>query len=223
MKRSASALGVLLACIAGSAYAADLPAPPTPYSKAPPIVSPLTNWSGFYIGAMGGYGSENTDDPLGIKGGFGGGTVGYNWQFANFVAGIEADGAFADINNSASAVVGGIPITATAKIDALATVRGRFGVAFDQVLLYGTGGFALADTKVSASSPTVGVSDTKTLTGWTAGAGVEWMFLPRWSLKAEYLYRSFSGTTFFASQLPPGIATGTLNINSGQFGINYHF
>jgi outer membrane immunogenic protein len=191
MKRSASALGVLLACIAGSAYAADLPAPPTPYSKAPPIVSPLTNWSGFYIGAMGGYGSENTDDPLGIKGGFGGGTVGYNWQFANFVAGIEADGAFADINNSASAVVGGIPITATAKIDALATVRGRFGVAFDQVLLYGTGGFALADTKVSASSPTVGVSDTKTLTGWTAGAGVEWMFLPRWSLKAEYLYRSF--------------------------------
>jgi outer membrane immunogenic protein len=187
------------------------------------MVSPLTNWSGFYIGAMGGYGSENTDDPLGIKGGFGGGTVGYNWQFATFVAGIEADGAFADINNSASAVVGGIPITATAKVDALATVRGRFGVAFDQVLLYGTGGFALADTKVSASSPTVGISDTKTLTGWTAGAGVEWMFLPRWSLKAEYLYRSFSGTTFFVSQLPPGIPTGTLKINSGQFGINYHF
>jgi outer membrane immunogenic protein len=223
MKRSTSALGVLLASIAGSAYAADLPAPPTPYSKAPALVSPLTNWSGFYIGAMGGYGSENTNDTLGIKGGFGGGTVGYNWQFNTIVAGLEADGAFADINSSATAVVGGIPISATAKLDALATVRGRIGVAFDQILFYGTGGFALADAKISASAGLVGVSDTKTLTGWTAGAGVEWMFLPHWSLKAEYLYRSFSGTTFFAAQFPPGISTGTLNINSGQFGINYHF
>ena len=49
------------------------------------------------------------------------------------------------------------------------------------------------------------------------------MFLPRWSFKAEYLYRSFGGQTFFAAQFPPGIQTGTLNINSGQVGINYHF
>jgi len=104
----------------------------------------------------------------------------------------------------------------------LATVRGRVGVAFEQVLLYGTGGFALADAKLSASAFGVGVSDSKTLTGWTAGAGAEWMFLPHWSLKAEYLYRSLSGATFFA-QFPPGVPTGTLNINSGQFGVNYHF
>ena len=91
------ALGLLLTSIAGSAYAADLPAPPSaPYTKAPAIVSPATNWSGFYIGAMGGYGKENSSDPLALKGGFGGGTVGYNWQFGQFVAGIEGDGAFAD-------------------------------------------------------------------------------------------------------------------------------
>jgi outer membrane immunogenic protein len=211
-------LGILLASMAGAACAADLPAPSAPYSKAPAVVGLPTNWSGFYIGAMGGYGSENTSDGLGIKGGFGGGTVGYNWQFGALVAGFEADGGFADINNS-TAVDG---LTLAAKLDALATVRGRVGVTFEQVLLYGTGGFALADAKLSASAFGVGVSDSKTLTGWTAGAGAEWMFLPHWSLKAEYLYRSLSGATFFA-QFPPGVPTGTLNINSGQFGVNYHF
>ena len=99
MKRLA--LGILLASVAGAACAADLPAPPTAtYSKAPPIVSPVTNWSGFYVGAMGGYASENNSDGPGVKGGFGGGTVGYNWQFSNIVAGIEADGAFADVSSS---------------------------------------------------------------------------------------------------------------------------
>jgi outer membrane immunogenic protein len=101
--------------------------------------------------------------------------------------------------------------------------EGRVGVAFDQFLLYGTGGLALADTKVTASALGVGISDSKTLTGWAAGAGVEWMFLPRWSVKAEYLYRSFGGQTFFAAQFPPGIPTGTLNVNSGEVGVNYHF
>jgi outer membrane immunogenic protein len=223
MKRLA--LGLLLTSLTGAAYAADLPAPPAaPYTKAPAIVSPVTNWTGFYIGAMGGYGSENTSDQFAIKGGFAGGTVGYNWQFGQFVAGIEADGAWADISNSVTQIdpiLGAV--TATAKVDALATVRGRFGVAVDQVLLYGTGGLALADTKISASALGLTVSDSKTMTGWTAGAGVEWMFLPHWSVKGEYLYRSFGGQTFFANQVVGGIQTGTLNINSGQVGINYHF
>jgi outer membrane immunogenic protein len=49
------------------------------------------------------------------------------------------------------------------------------------------------------------------------GAGLEWMFVPRWSLKAEYLYRRFDSTTVL------NIPTGSLALNSGQFGINYHF
>jgi outer membrane immunogenic protein len=183
------------------------------------VVSPATNWSGFYIGVMGGYGSENTSDPLGIKGGFGGGTVGYNWQFGTIVTGVEADGAFGDV--SSSTTITGVAVAA--KVDALATVRGRVGVAFDQFLLYGTGGLALADAKVSASALGVGISDSRTLTGWTVGAGVEWMFMPRWSVKAEYLYRSFGGQTFFAAQFPPGFTTGTLSVNSGQVGVNFHF
>jgi outer membrane immunogenic protein len=211
MKRLA--LGLLLASIAGAASAADMSAPPPRYAKAP-VVSPVNNWSGFYIGAMGGYAAEATSNPFAIKGGFAGGTLGYNWQSGMFVAGIEADGAWADIRNTAS-----LPgITATAKIDALATVRGRVGAAFDQILFYGTGGVAFADTKVSVTALGTTLSDSKTQTGWTAGAGVEWMFMPRWSLKAEYLYRRFDNVTLF------GVSTNSsLALNSGQVGINFHF
>jgi outer membrane immunogenic protein len=221
MKMKRVALGLLLASIAGTAYAADLPAPGAPYTKAPAVVSPATNWSGFYIGAMGGYAAENTSDPIKIKGGFGGGTVGYNWQFGTLVAGIEADGAFGSVRASATetVTVAGVTVsgTGTDKVDALATVRGRIGVAFDQVLLFGTGGFALANEKASATALGITVSDSKTQTGWTVGAGVEWMFMPRWSLKAEYLYRRFDNTTLF------GMPVGTLALNSGQVGVNFHF
>ena len=218
MKRLA--LGLLLASIAGAASAADMSAPGPAYSKAP-AVSPANNWSGFYIGAMGGYAAEATSNPLATKGGFAGGTLGYNWQSGMFVAGIEADGAWADISKSTTgtAIILGVPVTATAtaKVDALATVRGRIGAAFDQILLYGTGGLAVADTKVSATALGITVSDSKTQIGWTLGAGVEWMYMPRWSLKAEYLYRRFDSVTFFGS--PPS----TMALNSGQVGVNFHF
>jgi outer membrane immunogenic protein len=211
MKRLA--LGLLLASIAGAASAADLSAPRA-YTKAP-VVSPVTNWSGFYIGAVGGYASQTSGDPLGnVKGGFGGGTVGYNWQFGTFVLGLEGDGAFGDVSSTVTA--GGI--TATDKVNALATIRGRAGVAVDQVLLYGTGGLALANEKASATALGVTISDSQTRTGWTAGAGVEWMFVPHWSLKAEYLYRRFDSVNVFGV-----LPTGTLAVNSGQFGVNYHF
>jgi outer membrane immunogenic protein len=203
------ALGLLLASIAGAASAADLSAPRSAaYTKAPAL-SPAVNWSGFYIGAVGGYASEATSGPLGIKGGFGGGTLGYNWQFGQFVVGLEGDGTFGDV--SSTATVNGV--TATAKVDSFSTFRGRAGVAVDQVLFYGTAGLALADTKIT--TPTLSGSNTQT--GWTAGAGVEWMFAPHWSLKGEYLYRSFDNVTV------AGVSTGTLNVNSGQVGINYHF
>jgi outer membrane immunogenic protein len=198
------------------ALAADLPA--RAYTKAP-AVAPLPTWTGLYIGAMGGYGAEDAGFGS-MKGGFGGGTLGYNWQTGQLVFGVEADAAWSNIN--ASVVAPGL-FSASAKIQDLGTVRGRFGYAFDQVLVYGTGGYAWADTKLSATALGVSVSDSQVLNGWTAGAGIEAMFAPHWSIKAEYLYRRFSGHTFFTSVVPGGVTSGTLNVNSGQIGVNYHF
>ncbi len=72
---------------------------------------------------------------------------------------------------------------------------------------------------ISSSATALGVShsDSHIHSGWTAGAGVEVMFAPKWSVKAEYLYRSFASQNYFTGVFPaPAYASGTLNLNSVQ-------
>ena len=210
------------------AVAADLPS--RSYTKAPPVVEPLPTWAGFYIGAVGGYASEdNGSNSFNRKGGFAGGTLGYNWQTANVVFGIEADAAWADVTSSTSGLalvpgLGVVPLSGTAKIQDWGTVRGRLGYAFGPALLYVTGGYAWADSKISFTVPGAASSDSHIHSGWTVGAGGEYMFAPKWSVKAEYLYRSFGNENYTFATIP-GLngGTGTTNFHSGQVGVNYHF
>jgi outer membrane immunogenic protein len=107
MKRlSLFAVAFVLVAMSGAAFAADLtPAYKAPLYKAPPAA--VWNWTGFYIGANGGYGWGRWDSnsiaaifPDGVttnadpdvQGWFGGVTAGYNWQ-ANqqWVLGVEGD------------------------------------------------------------------------------------------------------------------------------------
>ena len=209
----------LIALGMAPAAAADLGA--RSYTKAPAAAMAINNWSGFYVGAMGGYAQENASGTGTLSGGFAGGTLGYNWQTGNWVFGIEADAAWADVGATV-----GIPglVSVTDKIRDMGSVRGRVGYAFDTVLIYGTGGYAWADNRLSATVVGAGtIAESRILSGWAAGAGVEVMFAPKWSVKAEYLYRSFDSQTYFAGIIPTGIAIGTLNLNSVQVGVNYHF
>jgi outer membrane immunogenic protein len=213
---------ILLATVAvaalgtASASAADLAA--RTYTKAPAL-APLPTWAGFYIGAMGGYAAEdNGSNSFDRKGGFAGGTIGYNWQTANFVYGIEADAAWADVSSTATA----FGVTGDAKIRDWGTVRGRIGYAVGPALFYATGGYAWADNRISFSAPGVSVSDSQVHSGWTVGAGAEYMFAPKWSVKAEYLYKSFGNENYTFAGLGTA-GTGTTNFHSGQVGINYHF
>jgi outer membrane immunogenic protein len=194
------------------AMAADLAAAPR-YTKAPATPVAIYNWTGFYVGGFGGYASENTSVDPKVKGGFAGGTVGYNWQTSNIVYGLEADGGWADVNASATA----LGVTVTSRINALGTVRGRLGFAVDQVLFYGTGGYAWIDNKISGTTLGVTLSESHFHSGWTVGAGIEAFIAPNWSVKGEYLYRSLGSESYF------GVPSGTLNLHSGQVGVNYHF
>src|SRR6266446_6906065 len=124
--------------LAGPALAADLGKPPPAYKAAP--LAPVFTWTGFYLGV-------------------GGGQIGYNYQMNNFVLGIEGDGAWADISQSFDG--------ANFKFDALASLRGRLGVAFGNALLYGTAGGGWAHSKLSLSDPFVEISDSRWLSGWT--------------------------------------------------------
>ncbi|OKO91093.1 membrane protein [Bradyrhizobium sp. NAS80.1] len=213
MKKVLLASACLFA-LTGAASAADLAA--RPYTKAPVAVASVYNWTGFYLGIVGGGAWQSDSDPK-MKGGFVGGTAGYNWQTGNVVFGLEADGAWADVSASATA----LGVTATSKTEAMGTVRGRIGYAVNNVLFYGTGGYAWIDNKLSATALGLTISDSKFHSGWTVGAGVEAFFAPQWSVKGEYLYRSLAGETYFGNLVP--VSSGTLNFHTVQVGVNYHF
>ncbi|MBG0811284.1 porin family protein [Methylosinus sp. H3A] len=181
-----------------------------------------------------------------IDGFIGGGQIGYNYQFANaFVAGIEADiQGVAGSNGATSSVAAFGPLTSTISasksIDYLGTVRGRLGYLITpSLLVYGTGGLAYGQTNLSSGVvQTVGglvgtsssaFSDTRV--GWTAGGGVEWLFLPQWSAKVEYLYYdlgtvSTSSVISFTGIAAPVATTASASRFNGHVvraGVNYHF
>ncbi len=207
--------GAALVSLMTAASAADLAA--RPYTKAPPL-SPAINWSGFYIGAMGGYAFDSSDG-----GGFGGGTIGYNWQFpgSQFVFGIEVDAAGASIKDSAAAVFGNVLFTAEDKINALGSVTGRVGIAANAALFYAKGGYAWANNKLSVSALGATDSDSHVHSGYTIGGGIEYMFAPNWSAKAEYMFTHLDSQSYNLAGFV--FDSGTAEFNSVKVGINYHF
>jgi len=214
--------GVALS-VATAASAADMQA--RPYTKAPPAtVVAAYNWSGFYIGAMGGYGWGTNAG----SGGFGGGTVGYNWQLpgSQFVFGVEVDAAGAGIKDSFSQEVDiGVltQLKQDSKINAFGSVTGRAGFAMDAVLLYAKGGFAWGNNKTTLSLPEFGISnsDSHTHTGYTLGGGLEYLFTPNWSAKAEYMFTSLGSENY--NLLGEQLASGNIDFHTIKVGVNYHF
>jgi outer membrane immunogenic protein len=195
-------------------------------TKAPPMAAePVWNWTGFYIGANGGFGwaTSNHTDLLGVtsgsfrqSGGLIGGTVGYNWQTGPVVLGVEGDLDWAHINGSVNC--GGA--NCFTNMQAFGTARGRLGYAFNNWMPFITGGAAFADIKAGQSAI---ASAEQWRTGWTIGGGVEAMFAPNWSAKVEYLYADF-GTGAAVSYNAPGVVGVTeRNVNMVRGGINYHF
>jgi outer membrane immunogenic protein len=209
-----------LALLATTTYggAADMAAAPVPYTQAAPA-APGYNWTGFYVGAMGGGGWSRTAG-VDFNGAFAGGTVGANWQISNFVLGIEGEGAWSNIGQTA---VNGLIGASSDRVEAFGSITGRLGVAFDNFLIYGKGGFAAASNKISITAFGLAASGTKTHTGYTAGGGVEYGFTPNWSAKAEYLFTHYQSESYFAGLLPPGIASGAFDVHTVKVGINYRF
>ena len=206
--------------IATQASAADLAA--RPYTKAPPMIAAIYDWSGFYIGANGGWGSSHncwtalSAPGLGIPavnasegchdatGGIVGGQVGYRWQSGAWVFGVEAQGDWADLRGSNTSIVLA-PFVNRSKIDALGLFTGQVGYAWNNVLWYVKGGAAVTNDKYEGLNPGV-VFDRATETRWggAVGTGLEFGFAPNWSAAVEYDHL-FMGTrnVSFTSVLPP--------------------
>jgi outer membrane immunogenic protein len=190
------------------ALAADLAA--RPYTKAPPMVAAVYDWSGFYIGANGGWGTSRncwTNTAVGgvpftpasegchdADGGTVGGQVGYRWQAGSWVFGLEAQGNWADFNGSNTSILFGAPTVNHSKIDAFGLFTGQVGYAANNVLFYVKGGAAVTSNRYEgAFAGTVFDRADETRWGGTVGAGVEYAFAPNWSFGVEYNHL-FMGT-----------------------------
>jgi outer membrane immunogenic protein len=235
---------IALVALATPAAAADLPA--RTYTKAPVMVAAY-DWSGFYLGANGGYASSRkcwdlTNDGFGpvapsigegchdATGGTAGGQIGYRWQAASWVFGVEAQGNWADLKGShvttitAGILAGG---TRNTKVDAFGLFTGQIGYAFSNTLLYVKGGAAVANDKYTTTTPGFAPdSGSETRWGAVVGAGAEFGFTPNWSFAVEYdhLFMGNRNVNFFTAA---GIFDGSDRIRQDvdmvTARINYRF
>ena len=220
--------------VSSGAFAADLPARGAAVAPAPVFVA--MNWAGFYIGAQVGYSwgdAKGTASPvpppntLGVKpdGIVGGLHAGYNLQSGSFVYGLEADIEAAGTRKTQLFALLGA--TAGFKSDWRGSLRVRAGIAAgSNMLVYLTGGLAVADGSFRIGPPAPGVfTGSSTMLGWTVGAGAEYKFAPNWSARLEYRYSDFGADTF---AMPAAFAPATslrvkYNDHAVRVGVSYYF
>jgi outer membrane immunogenic protein len=231
-----------IALTGSAAFAADLPsrAPPPVYLPPPPIFTWTGFYIGGQVGGAWGTGSghltafdpvTNTFVDTSLGGGnpsgvIGGGHVGFNYQFpgwslfssSGIVIGVEGtvDGSSLS-KTTVVALPGGVfgasgTLTARSSLDIQGSVRGRLGVAWDRVLIYGTGGVAFGGINTDFELSGVGAagvpffattSRSNSRTGWTVGGGIEYAVTNNWSIGAEYRFTDF-GTISREAVLPGG-------------------
>jgi outer membrane immunogenic protein len=225
------------------AVAADLPV-----KAAPP--PPALPWTGFYIGAnVGGGFSEKTffdnflpfGGPIGAvdasprpSGWVGGLQAGYNYQINSILFGLEGDFTWLGTKSSFSCFPLLAPQTCTADPEWVAAITGRLGVVTGPALFYVKGGPAwIRDTYTDLALPGAPALaapgdffvGSEIRSGWTAGVGVEYMFLPSWSVRLEYDYYGFPDRSVGFDGVDGGFFTELIrqNMQTVTLGVDYHF
>jgi outer membrane immunogenic protein len=206
MKKTILAITVATAAAAGTAIAADLPRQ-APYYTPAAAPSGFYNWAGPYAGANAGYEwgkiTNSGITPSGLAGGVQGG---YNWQNGQFVFGAETDLQISGADDTFAPYKFSNPW--------FGSLRGRAGLAMNNILFYGTLGLAYGGVKGEIG----GLEESKTHTGWTGGLGLEVGLTPNWSVKAEYIYMDLGHRAYSITGVDNGLQSSIL-----RFGVNYHF
>ena len=196
---------------------------------------PFLNWTGFYVGGHLGYGRGHANDSFAdpVTAGsnkalgslFGGLQLGYNHVLkSGILLGIESDLSFPNFLSADDVVRSRITPQGilSEKIDYVGRLRGRIGYAFDNWLIYGTGGVAWSQARFIETSDLTGDED-KALRmrgGWVLGAGAEVAIAPDWSARLEYLYDNFGKA---AVTMPSGARSeSTFDTHTLRLGLNWH-
>lgn len=198
---------VMLALIgAGSAaQAADIYGSRGPYTVQQPLNG--YSWAGPYVGANLGYAwgdvTNSIASPSGVIGGV---QAGYNWQFGQWVVGLEGDIQGSGASDTFAAWKFSNPW--------FGTLRGRGGFAMNNILIYGTGGLAFGNVRAEA----LNLAENHSVAGWTLGVGAEIGITQNWTAKAEYLYVNLNDSQFALTGLPNGYQFSVVRL-----GVNYKF
>ncbi|MBN9585374.1 MAG: hypothetical protein BGN84_08375 [Afipia sp. 62-7] len=249
--------GTAIVAFATAASAADLA--PRSFVKAPAATARTHNWTGCYAGGHVGAGwskTNVTDVPgvMSVNGAFdiegdtsvlGGVQLGCDYQFANaWVVGLAGDFSGTNIKGTVDDPFFGNKNPGPAQIhtrtDWLASLSGRVGYAWDNVLLYGKGGVGFAHDRYSLSNFTAtgggfcqsggfvacNPAGSFNRVGWVAGAGIEWAFASNWSAFIEYVHYGFDQKTLSISD-PNAVGPTPLRVRQDidvvKVGVNYRF
>ena len=223
-------VGLIALGMAAPASAADLA--PRPYTAPPPYVAPIYSWTGFYIGANGGYGwarqclditqvgfvdvfAQGCNDK---GGGIVGGQIGYRWQAGGWVFGLEAQGDWANLRTERVFVnTPFLDTTNTWKstIDGLGLFTGQVGYAWNASLFYVKGGAAVVSQRFDIFNTLTGIGfaqANRTRWGGTVGVGWEYGFAPNWTAGIEYdhIFSESDSRTF----LTPNLTVTSITANT---------
>ncbi len=165
-----------------------------------------TIFDGMYAGVGVGYGFGTVDQfdasgSLDIDGFAFSGVAGWNGSTGNTVYGVEADVSLGDISGNAACV--NPTWDCAAEVKAMGSLRGRVGVAQNNVLFYLTAGGAVGSVELTTTNAGgTKFPDTQTATGWVAGLGVEARAgASPWNYRFEYLHHDF-GTQTYQTDVP---------------------
>jgi outer membrane immunogenic protein len=218
---------ITLLAAGASAHSADI-------GVAPPLMPLVPNWTGFYLGGNlgGAFAQERAVTPLGPwspnpSGIFGGAQVGYNFMVTpSWLIGVE--GEFSATSAQGTVVIPNMiaAATITSNHRSYDTVTGRLGFVQGPWLVYAKGGAAWIDVDYRMTGTFNGVTSmataTNTATGWTLGTGVEYMWAPHWSVKAEYDYLDFGTQNVAFGALGTSLAV-TTQVHEFKVGVNWHW
>ena len=186
---------VAFTALTGTAMAADLYVPPAAAPVATPVAAP--SWNGPYVGATVGYGWYNPNSSANNAWSVGA-QLGYNFEVSNpIVLGVQGDINWVGFNQTFGNTTGNNGWNGA--------VVGRLGYDAGSVMPYVEAGVAFLNINNGPST---------NYTGWTAGAGVEFMLADQWSANVEYRYVDY-GTG--------NNSTSDLTSNQIRVGLNYHF
>ena len=199
-----------------------------------PVVDDIPyDWSGLYIGVHAGYAdgdytlfsASGRGPGVDVNGFAGGATIGYNWHVNQWVFGVEADISSGPDGTTAVGTVGPfwscITGACNADIEYFGTLRARLGIANNNWLFYGTGGFAWGsvDGGIFNSAQQGGGN----ASGWAAGGGIEYAFNQNWTTKFEILHVDLGDIPFGVDDILNTPFEGDGDFNVFRFGINYKF